>query len=235
LDAALVSEGVVEAAWSGDEVRAGDFDHAAWSRAAGVSIGRYWSGEEAPPEKRAEARLVWCDRGLVVRFVCRQAGPPVVAAAPRLDRKTVGLWERDVCEIFVAPDAARPERYFEFEAAPTGEWLDLAVLWSPDGRATDWEYQSGMETAARLSGDVLTVAMRLPWAAFGRVPAAGERWRCNLFRCAGADPLFRYLAWLPTHTPEPQFHVPEKFGTLVFGRPGATAGATSRGTSRRRA
>lgn len=211
------ADGVVRAARAGADLRAADFSHEVWSRARPVMIRRYWSGAEAPPEKHAAARLAWTKEALLARFDCRQTETPVVNPEPRLGRKTVGLWERDVCEIFVAPDPARPERYFEFEAAPTGEWLDLAVLWRPDGRETDWEYQSGMETAARLSGDELTVVMRLPWSAFGRVPDAGERWRCNLFRCAGPHPTLRYLAWLPTHTPEPQFHVPEKFGALVFG------------------
>jgi hypothetical protein len=206
----------VEAARAASDLRAEDFSHEVWPRARPALIRHYWSGAEAPPEKRAAARLAWTPEALFARFDCRQAGQPLVNPAPRLDRKTVGLWERDVCEIFVAPDPARPERYYEFEAAPTGEWLDLAVIWTPDARETDWQYQSGMTTAARLSGDELTIVMRLPWSAFGRVPAAGESWRCNLFRCAGADPLLRYLAWLPTHTPEPQFHVPEKFGALVF-------------------
>ena len=43
----------------------------------------------------------------------------------------MGLWDRDVCEIFIAPDEHVIERYFEFEAAPTGEWLDVAIHWSP--------------------------------------------------------------------------------------------------------
>jgi hypothetical protein len=140
----------------------------------------------------------------------------VVSAAPRLDRKTVGLWERDVCEIFVAPDPAAPHRYFEFEAAPTGEWLDLAITLTAEGRETDWDYCSGMTAAARLEGRTLTVGMRVPWAALGGPPRAGESWRANLFRCVGSDPARGYLAWRPTHTPEPGFHVPEKFGLLRF-------------------
>lgn len=207
---------VVEAARAEYEVAAGDFGNGAWARARPVGLARYWSGEEAPAGRRAEARLLWGESALVARFVCRQEEPLVVCAAPRLDRKTVGLWERDVCEIFVAPDASAPRRYFEFEAAPTGEWLDLAITLTDDGRETDWDYRSGMTAAARLEGQTLTVGMRVPWAALGGAPRPGESWRANLFRCVGADPARGYLAWRPTHTPEPGFHVPEKFGRLIF-------------------
>ena len=209
-------ENIVEAVRAADDLRVEDFENEAWSRARPAHIARYWSGEAAPPEKHAEARAAWTDAALFLRFVCRQEGPPVVAPAPNLKEKTIGLWDRDVCEVFVAPDARAPERYFEFEAAPTGEWLDLAIHWRPEGRETDWRFRSRMTTAARVGEGVVTVAMRLPFKPLGHTPRAGERWRANLFRCAGTDPLRRYLAWQPTHTEQPNFHVPERFGWLHF-------------------
>ena len=212
-----MSEDVIEALRAEGEVHAGDFDDPTWAGARPVEIRRYWSGEEAPAGRRAEARAVWTDEALVVRFVGRQAEPLVVSAEPRLDRKTLGLWERDVCEVFVAPDPAEPERYYEFEAAPTGEWVDLSIRWRPEGRETDWDYCSGMRAAARVGRGEVWVAMSIPWGAFGRAPRAGERWRANLFRCVGADPVYRYLAWRPTRTEAPNFHVPRSFGWLAFG------------------
>lgn len=212
----IALENIVEAVRAGEEVEVGDFEHAAWGAARPASVARYWSGEEAPVERRAEARLVWTDAALGVRFEYRQAEPFVLSAAPRLDRKTLGLWDRDVCEIFVAPDANAPERYFEFEAAPTGEWLDLAVHLTARGRETDWHFRSGMTAAARVEGERVLIAMRIPWKGLGRVPRAGDRWRVNLFRCVGAGDTRGYVAWQPTHTPEPSFHVPEKFGRIRF-------------------
>ena len=206
----------VEAARAAGAVRAGDFEAGAWSRARAVRLTRYWSGEEAPEGRRAEARAVWDDEALAVRFDCRQAEPLVVSPAPRLDRKTVGLWERDVCELFITPEAGEVTRYFEFEVAPTGEWLDLALALGPEGRETDWDFRSGMTAAARVREGSLTLGMRVPWGALGGAPRPGDRWRCNLFRCVGREPARGYLAWRPTHTPEPGFHVPEKFGWMVF-------------------
>jgi hypothetical protein len=207
---------IVEALPVESAVGAGDFDDAAWSRARAAQIARYWSGEDAPPERRAEARVLWDTHAFTVRFDCRQAEPLVVSDAPRLDHKTIGLWDRDVCEIFVTPETARIKHYFEFEVAPTGEWIDLALTVRPEGRETDWHFRSGMTAAARVRERSLSLALRVPWKALGRTPRAGERWRCNLFRCVGRDPTRGYLAWQPTHTPEPGFHVPDKFGWIVF-------------------
>lgn len=208
--------GVVEASRAARGVGPEEFESEAWARARAVRLTRYWSGEDAPEGRRAEARVLWDESGLTVRFDCRQAEPLVVSASPRLDRKTLGLWDRDVCELFITPEAGAIRHYFEFEVAPTGEWLDLALTVTEGERETDWEYRSGMTVAARVGAGEIKLAMRVPWRALGRAPQEGERWRCNLFRCVGRDPTRGYLAWRPTHTPEPGFHVPEKFGWMEF-------------------
>jgi hypothetical protein len=195
---------------------AADFEDKAWQGCQPIAIRHYWSGEPAPPARHAEARICWSNEALHVRFVGVQQEPLIVAENPRTDQKTLGLWDRDVCEIFLAPDAAKPERYFEFEAAPTGEWIDLGIVVTPTGRETDWDFVSGFTTAAKLEGDRLFVGMRIPWSEAIPKPVAGDVWRVNLFRCVGPEAPERYLAWRPTRTPEPNFHVPEVFGTLRF-------------------
>jgi hypothetical protein len=188
-----------------------------WQACQPIRIEHYWSGEPAPRARHAEARICWSNEALHVRFVCAQHEPLIVSDNPRTDQKTLGLWDRDVCEIFVAPDASNPARYFEFEAAPTGEWVDLGITVRPSGRETDWNFVSGFTTTAELDGDRLTIEMRIPWSEAIHKPAAGDLWRVNLFRCVGPEAPERYLAWRPTRTAEPNFHVPEVFGTLRFG------------------
>jgi hypothetical protein len=121
-----------------------------------------------------------------------------------------------VCEIFVAPYTDAPERYFEFEAAPTGEWVDLGIVVRPDGRDTDWDFNSGMTAAARVDQDKIIVGIRIPWSESIPRPEKGDTWRANVFRCVGPESPDRYLAWRPTRTPEPNYHVPEVFGLLRF-------------------
>lgn len=196
---------------------AAEMHHAEWNQAQVVQLTRYWSGAEAPPTRHAEARIIWSPTALCVRFVCQQDEPLIVSANPQLVQKTHGLWDRDTCEIFVTPDNVEyPQRYLEFEAAPTGEWLDLAIEHKEGVRETDWDFNSGMTAAAHITDGEVMVALCIPWMAFGREPKAGDRWRINLFRCVGADPTRGYLAWQPTYAPQPNFHVPTAFGWLEF-------------------
>lgn len=191
-------------------------DHEAWDRARSVQLTRYWSGELAPDARHGEVRALWNRIALFVRFVCRQNEPLVISMEPQIERKTIGLWERDVCEIFIAPNTNEPQRYFEYEAAPTGEWLDLAIHQMTDNRETDWDYVSGMTVASLIEDTSVTIAMRIPFDALGSVPQVGTRWRANLLRCVGTGETRGYMAWQPTLTARPNFHVPEVFGWLEF-------------------
>ena len=42
----------------------GEFDNKAWEKAQEISIEKYWSGEDAPVGRHAEARLLWSDAAL---------------------------------------------------------------------------------------------------------------------------------------------------------------------------
>ena len=193
----------------------GDFNSPEWNKAEPVHITRRWSGEDAPSSQHAEARILWSNESLLVRFAGRQSGPPIVSSNPQLERKTIGLWDRDVCEIFIAPDQERTGRYFEFEAAPTGEWVDLAVDFTPEKCDKDFEFQSHMTVAANIAPEEIMIGISIPWSNRIPKPRSEDEWRVNLFRCAGTGDE-RYLAWQPTHTEAPNFHVPEVFGRLRF-------------------
>jgi hypothetical protein len=210
-----MQDSTIVAQFTNIDVSVGDFDHPVWSSAQPAYIRRYWSGAAAPPSRYAEARIVWSAEALTVRFKCEQTEPPIVSPLPQLQQKTIGLWERDVCEFFVAPDPAHPNRYLEFEVAPTGEWLDLAIELIDGVRHTNWEFPSGMKAVARVDGEQIMLGMRLPWSESLPQPQVGDVWRANLFRCVGLGEE-RYLAWQPTETPQPNFHVPEAFGRLGF-------------------
>jgi len=72
-----------------------------------------------------------------------------------------------------------------------------------------------MNVAASVAESKVTIAMQIPWSGFVPKPNRGDAWRVNLFRCVGVGN-DRYLAWQPTYTAEPNFHVPEVFGWLEF-------------------
>lgn len=207
---------IIETLYTPDDLSASDIDHAGWDRVKAIPLTRYWSGDPAPEGRHAEARILWSDESLCVRFVCRQTEPLNLSSDLQTETKTRGLWDRDVCEVFLAPNPEHPNHYFEFEAAPTGEWIDLAIHLKTDQRETEWDFDSSMTTAARIGNDQIIVAMRIPWGDRIHKPQQAERWRANLYRCVGSGKDRGYLAWQPTRTEQPNFHVPEAFGWLVF-------------------
>ncbi|HEV2837570.1 MAG TPA: carbohydrate-binding family 9-like protein, partial [Pyrinomonadaceae bacterium] len=164
-----------------------DFDNPIWRQCKPITIDHHWSGEPAIPDRHAEARICWSDEALHVRFVGAQREPLIVSDNPQTETKTLGLWDRDVCEIFVAPDPVNPSHYFEFEAAPTGEWIDLGIVVTRGGRETDWDFHSGFKTAAKLENERLLVGMSIPWSEALPKPKPGDSSRVNLFRCVGPE------------------------------------------------
>ena len=186
-----------------------------WRFAAAVVIDKLWNGEPAAETRHTVVRLIWSYQALYVRFDAGQKEPLFLNENPQTATKTMELWEHDVCELFLAPDRNEPRRYAEFEIAPTGEWLDLTVDWTKD-EPRDWEYSSGMEAFSRIEPELVTMVMKIPWPAFGVRPEDGDVWVGNLYRAVGSGDKRGYLAWSPTMTDTPQFHVPEKFGEFVF-------------------
>jgi hypothetical protein len=194
----------------------GDLHSPAWEDAERVLIHHYWSGEEAPATRHSTAQILWSRDALYARFINAQFEPLIGNISPKVETKTLGLWDRDVSELFIGPDPNDPDLYFEFEGAPTGEWVDLKVRLTKVGRQTDYDFSSGMECAAEIGSQKTTIAIKIPWTAFGFVPERNQRLRGNLFRCVGEDPTRGYLAWRPTLTVEPNFHVPSAFGWFRF-------------------
>jgi len=199
-----------------DDFAISELENKSWGKAKDILIDKYWSGENAPKNRQFKARLLWSDTALYVRFEANQKEPLIVSESANLTSKTRGLWDRDVCEIFLAPNKAEPRKYFEFEIAPNGEWIDLGIYQMPERRETDWDYESGMQSKSLIGKDKIWMAIKVEWKAFGKTPKAGDVWLGNIFRCVGKDPTRGYLAWSPTLTKEPSFHVPEKFGEFEF-------------------
>lgn len=193
-----------------------DLNHENWKQADEVITDNYWSGEIAPIGRHFKTRLLWSKTALYVRFEANQAEPLIISDTPNLSSKTHALWDRDVCEIFIAPNSNEFRQYFEFEVAPTGEWIDLGIHQMIDKRETNFDYESGMQTAAKIEDSKVWMAFKVEWKAFGKAPMIGEIWLGNILRCVGAGETRGYLTWQPTMTEKPNFHVPDKFGEFEF-------------------
>jgi len=183
-----------------------------WERAQPIRFERDWRGEQADPQRATEVRLLWNEQTLYVRFVSHYRELYFFPDA-RADGWRDELWERDVAEAFLQPDASDARVYKELEVSPNGFWIDLNIAYGKKE-----EMRSGLrrrviqDPAAHTWTAELAVPMRSLTLAFD----PKRSWRANFFRVEGkVEPRF-YSAWSPTLTPAPNFHVPEAFGHLVF-------------------
>ena len=193
-----------------------DFDRAPWRRIRAVPLAP--SSGEGKASKDSTVRLCWSETHLHAAFDCREAHLRCTYT-----RRDDPLYNEDVVELFLAPDVGEPCRYFELEFNALGTNFDATVLHpTPDGSArpkvdATWDCD-GLEVVARIRERRWQVEAAIPFAGLGvPVPSPGDRWRGNAYRIDYGPP-DAYLAWSPTRTPRPNFHVPSRFGTLEFGR-----------------
>ena len=183
-----------------------------WDAASYISFCADWQGKHADPERTTEVRILWSLETLFLRFDCRYREIWVFDDSDPNGRRD-GLWDRDVAEAFLQADDFGSRNYKEFEVSPNGFWVDLQISEAPRR-----DLRSGLRCTARID------EIRRLWTAQLAIPMRSltlnfdhkKSWRANFFRAEGKDPSRAYLAWQPTRTPEPQFHVPAAFGTLKF-------------------
>lgn len=190
-----------------------------WKKAAHTAIVKDCTHVVDYPELTSEVRGFWTDKYLYLLFRCPykvlNLWLPAMGGGPR-----VKLWDRDVVEMFLGSDWTNIRHYREFEIAPTGDWIDLAI--DLDKQSYDHTWRSGWTTAARIDkkAKIWYAAAKIPLSAVTDQPVTvGTKWRANLYRIdgLGEDPQRHFMCWQPTCVVnrDPN-HVPENFGTIVF-------------------
>jgi Tfp pilus assembly protein PilF len=190
-----------------------------WKRAASATVVKDCTHRIEYPDLATKVQGFWTDTDLYLLFTCPYRKLNVFEP-PQNDRPRNKLWDRDVVEFFLGSDWNEIRRYREFEIAPTGDWIDLAIDLSRKSYDSNW--RSGWKTTARIDeqAHIWYAAARVPLTSVSEAPVkAGTRWRVNLYRIEGEGPDARrhFLCWQPTCVVnrDPN-HVPENFGTLVF-------------------
>jgi alpha-galactosidase len=183
-----------------------------WDTAPPIWFSADWQGKHADKQRETKVRLLWNLDFLFLRFDAFYRSITVFGDSEPSGRRD-HLWDRDVCEVFLQPPGSAARAYKEIEVAPNGFWIDLEI--SP-GQKRDMG--SGLHRRVIIDEQnkqwhaVLAVPMKSLVEHF-KMPAV---WRVNFFRVEGASEPRFYSAWRPTNSPEPNFHVPEAFGALVF-------------------
>lgn len=198
-----------------------DYGSHLWKAAASQSMSKDCSRQIDYPHLKTEIRGFWTDTDLYLLFRCPYKVLNLFLPANNRGPR-VGLWDRDVVEMFLGDDWTNIRHYREFEIAPTADWIDLAI--DLDHKSYDHNWRSGWQTMARIDEQhkVWYAAAKIPLSAVSAKAAhAGTKWRMNLYRIDGLGPDVQrhFLCWQPTcvQNRDPN-HVPEHFGTLIFTR-----------------
>lgn len=188
-----------------------------WQAADPVIFFTDWQGENPDPARQTEVQVLWSDRTLYLRFECRYREIFVFEDSDPNGRRD-HLWDRDVAEAFLQPDPSRERFYREFEVSPNGMWIDLDIF--PGGLS---DLKSGLQRSVSLNPQSHTwiAELAIPMTALTTYFDSSKIWRANFYRIEGSQEPRAYLAWHPTHTPTPNFHVPGAFGSLRFAKPSA--------------
>jgi alpha-galactosidase len=186
---------------------------AEWECAAPVRFSSDWQGRNPDPALETEVRVLWSPTTLYLKFVCHYRDLFVFEDSDPIGRRD-HLWERDVAEAFLQPpDAASPRFYKEFEIAPNAMWIDLDI--SPAG-LKDLESSLARSVHLDRTNQIWSAELAIPMKSCTADFDAAKSWRANFYRVEGKTEPRRYMAWQPTYTPGPNFHVPAAFGELRF-------------------
>jgi len=183
----------------------------------------------APTILSTQAKFLWDDNYLYIGFICED--PDVWAT---LENRDDHLWHGEVVEILCDPDGDGLD-YFEVQVNPLETILDLTLdkAYSAGGQADlDWNLDSikarvWVEGTLNDSSDVdvqWQCEVALPFSELAFMgptlhfpPIDGEGWRILVTRYdyeRTGDELVEVSAWNQTNSSS--FHVPERFGRIIF-------------------
>jgi hypothetical protein len=199
----------------------GELGDAAWKKAATMVFRGALDGSAA--KFPTTARMLWDDDYLYISYHC--VDEDIWATMTGRDDH---LWEEEAVEIFLDADGDRVG-YVEIQVNPLNALLDLFIL-NRDNRPAkqlyDWDSQ-GIQRAVCVDGDARhrgtkdshwTVEIAVPWEDFVTAPhlppQVGDVWLMNLYRIERSQHGDELSAWSPTGVPN--YHVPDRFGQLVF-------------------
>jgi len=206
---------VIHARKCQDFTLSGDLQHFKTAGDPAAEIDRCWDGSPAG----ALASVVYClwsEKALYFGFSCPFTELSMDTGTPG-EQPRWALWDLDIAEVLISPMAQPVDHYYEFEVAPSGHWLDLEVVFC-DGRPFyRWEQRFHEMVRSKIDLDrrIWTAELKIAVAGLSRPTAKpGDEWSLNLLRADGPAEARRYLALWPTLTPEPDFHVPSRFGRM---------------------
>jgi hypothetical protein len=203
----------------------GDWDKPVWEKVKPVTIENRMGAE---PRFRpiTEAKVLYDATNVYVIF--RVHDKFVKSTVTSYNGHVSG----DSCvEFFFSPNSAEPGHYFNLEVNAGGTPL-IFFITNPRKSFTKLpdELISKIEIAHSLPAVVdpeiteevmWTIECRIPLEILKQftdvtMPRPGVTWRANFYKTGSDTSNPHYYTWSPVSNPEPNFHLPAYFGTLIF-------------------
>jgi len=203
----------------------GHLSEAVWRRLQ--PAGDFWLADgTGNPQLPTELKICWDDSNLYLGFVAVDTD-----IWGTMRKRDDPIYEEEVVEAFLC-SGDDVTRYCEFEFSPHNVVFDAAIRCPESGDRrfmqadVSWNCE-GLRSAVNVVGTLddhtdlderWTVEVALPFSQIGRggrAPRDRERWRANFYRIDRAGE-GEFSCWSPTLADPPNFHVPARFGHLVF-------------------
>ena len=203
----------------------GDWDKPAWQSVTPLRVTHYM-GEKPDFEPVVEAKMQYDTANLYVIFRVQDRFVRV------LTQEVNGpVWEDACVEFFFAPNTTQPTHYFNLETnaggTPLMQYSTVAqqeVTFVPSETIQTIEIAHSLPERVdpeRSDSVTWTLEYRLPLKTLQQqtvvtMPKPGVVWRANFYKIAENNSNPHYMTWAPVDLPQPNFHAPEFFGSLVF-------------------
>ena len=203
----------------------GNWDKPQWQEIEAIEINNYM-GAVSEFKPSTKARMMYDEQNLYVIF-------HVEDCFVRCTEKNYNgpVYEDSAVELFFSPDVSNPDKYFNLEINCGGTPLmqyhvvprkKFTVLEVDDLKKIEIAHSLPSVVDPEIKEPVKwTVEYRIPISMLEKYssvtyPGEGVSWQANFYKIAekGSNPHF--VTWSFVDHPEPDFHLPEFFGTIKF-------------------
>ncbi|MEX1063207.1 MAG: carbohydrate-binding family 9-like protein [Balneolaceae bacterium] len=202
-----------------------EWDKEPWNSIPSLHLGNHM-GEEPEPRPDVHVKVAYDDEAVYVIFHVQDQYVRCVVDEYQ------GPVSRDSCvEFFFTPGTDISEGYFNLETNCGGTALfafqeerGVGRINIPESEFENVDLAHSMPSIVdpEITDPVTwTIEYRLPVDILNQYtdvakPASGVEWKANFYKIASQTSHPHYLTWSHVDNPEPQFHLPEYFGTIVF-------------------
>ena len=197
------------------------YDKASWQTSDEVIFRESENGKAAT--KLTKAKIGYDKKNLYIIYECMDT-----CIYGSMTKHDDPVFNEDVVEAFIAPNGL--SRYFEINISPLNTVFDADIIFDKSLRGKVYKPElwncAGLKTSVKVDGKVndetvpdtkWCAEMAVPFESLGvQAPKRGDRWHINLYRIDRKPSPVEFQAWSPTMVDPAAFHVPSKFGILVF-------------------